>query len=130
MEIIFTSFNSDSCQLLLWIKSKFSYVNCTRRQYCYMPLPTRSCFLIGSGSWPIKDEYLYFVWDDAIITENWHCDHRVDRVDITIIILDTTLVPYFVLHANCFSIAGNRPVHMRPVSRNRCPTPENCVPQS
>ena len=33
-------------------------------------------------------------------------DHRVDREDITIIILDTKLVPDFVLHACCFFIAG------------------------
>ena len=39
-------------------------------------------------------------------------DHRVDREDITIIILDTKLVPDFVLHACCFFIAGNRPVLM------------------
>ena len=37
-------------------------------------------------------------------------NHRVDREDITIIILDTKLVPDFVLHACCFFIAGNRPV--------------------
>ena len=41
------------------------------------------------------------------------CTHRVDRDDITIIIiLDTELVPDFVLHACCFFIAGNRPVLM------------------
>ena len=37
-------------------------------------------------------------------------NQRVDREDITIIILDTKLVPDFVLHACCFFIAGNRPV--------------------
>ena len=36
--------------------------------------------------------------------------HRVDREDSTIIILDTKLVPDFVLHACCFFIAGRRPV--------------------
>ena len=36
--------------------------------------------------------------------------HRVDREDIATIILDTKLVPDFVLHACCFFIAGNRPV--------------------
>ena len=39
-------------------------------------------------------------------------EHRVDREDIPIIILDTKLVPDFVLHACCFFIAGNRPVPM------------------
>ena len=38
------------------------------------------------------------------------CGHRVDREDITIIILDIKLVPDFVLHACCFFIVGNRPV--------------------
>ena len=38
--------------------------------------------------------------------------HRVDREDITIIILDTKLVPDFILHACCFFIVGNRPVLM------------------
>ena len=38
--------------------------------------------------------------------------HRVDREDITIIILDTKLVPDIVLHACCFFIAGNRPVQI------------------
>ena len=37
---------------------------------------------------------------------------RQYREDITIIILDTKLVPDFVLHACCFFIAGNRPVLM------------------
>ena len=40
------------------------------------------------------------------------CMHRVDREDITIIILDTKLVSDFDLHACCFFIAGNRPVLM------------------
>ena len=35
-------------------------------------------------------------------------NHRVDRKDITIIILDTKLVPDFILHACCFFTPGNR----------------------
>ena len=45
--------------------------------------------------------------------------HIVDREDIIIIILDTKLVPDFVLHACCFFIAGNRPVLMRITHENR-----------
>ena len=51
--------------------------------------------------------------------------HRVDREDITIIILDTKLVPDFVMHACCFFIAGNRPVQTLPRSASKSLTHEN-----
>ena len=56
--------------------------------------------------------------------------HRVDREDITIIILDTKLVPDFVLHACYFFIAGNRPVFMLPQRTNKSLTNENRDPKS
>ena len=56
--------------------------------------------------------------------------HRVDREDITIIILDTKLVPDFVLHACYFFIAGNRPVLMLPQRTNKSLTNENRDPKS
>ena len=51
--------------------------------------------------------------------------HRVDREDIAIIILDTKLVPDFVLHACNFFIAGIRPVLMLPPSSSKSITNEN-----
>ena len=48
--------------------------------------------------------------DSDLWTEKVFYNHRVDREDSTIIILDTKLVPDFVLHACCFFIAGDRPV--------------------
>ena len=45
--------------------------------------------------------------------------HRVDREGITIIILDTKLVPDFVLHVCCFFIAGNRSVKTVPRSASK-----------
>ena len=60
--------------------------------------------------------------------------HRVDREDITIIILDTKSVPDFVLHACYFFIAGNRPVLSPPLSAsksltygNRGPKRQHCL---
>ena len=52
----------------------------------------------------------YRTFGNAGNTEAMGKNHRVDREDITIISLDTKLVPDFVLHACCFFIAGNRPV--------------------
>ena len=57
-------------------------------------------------------------------------DHRVNREDSTIIILDTTLVPDFVLHASYFFIAVNRPVLMLPHSTNKSLSYENRGPKS
>ena len=57
-------------------------------------------------------------------------DHRVEREDITIIILDTKLVPDFVLHACCFFIAGNRPVLMLLRSANKSISDENLAAKS
>ena len=48
--------------------------------------------------------------DSDLWTEKVFYNHRGDREDNTIIILDTKLVPDFVLHACCFFIAGNRQV--------------------
>ena len=56
--------------------------------------------------------------------------HRVDREDITIIILDTKLVPDFVLHACCFFIAGNRPVLMLLRSVNKSFSDKNRAAKS
>ena len=56
--------------------------------------------------------------------------HRVDREDITILILDTRLVPDFVLHACYFLIAGNRPFLMLPQRANKSLTYENRDPKS
>ena len=58
------------------------------------------------------------------------CNHRVDRVDSTIIILDTKLVADFVLHACCFFIAGNRPVLTSLRSASKSLTHENRAPKS
>ena len=58
------------------------------------------------------------------------CTHRVVREDITIIILDTKLVPDFVLHACCFFIAGIRPVLKLPHSTNKSLSYENRGPKS
>ena len=56
--------------------------------------------------------------------------HRVDREDITIIILDTKLVPDFILHACCFFIAGNRPVLKLLRRANRSFSDENGAAKS
>ena len=56
--------------------------------------------------------------------------HRVDREDITIIILDTKLVPDFVQHTFCFFIAGNRPVVMLLRSANKSISDENRAAKS
>ena len=59
-----------------------------------------------------------------------YMSHREDREDIPIIILDTKLVPDFVLHACYFFIAGNRPVLM-PLNRtNKSLTYENRAAKS
>ena len=50
----------------------------------------------------------YFV--QVIVISKHSAPHKVDRDDITIIILITKLVPDFVLHACSFFIAANRPV--------------------
>ena len=50
---------------------------------------------------------LKFVWKFVFVI--WYL-HRVDREDSPIIILDTKLVPDFVMHACYFFVAGNRPV--------------------
>ena len=57
-------------------------------------------------------------------------NHRVNREDSPIVILDTTLVPDFVLHACYFFIAGNRPVLMLPHSTNKSLSYENRGPKS
>ena len=51
---------------------------------------------------------IYFILGFHVVTTT----HRVNREDITIIILDIKLVPDFVLRACCFFIAGNRPALM------------------
>ena len=56
--------------------------------------------------------------------------HRVDREDITIIILDTKLVQDFILHASWFSIVGNRPIVMLLPRTKPSVTHENCALQS
>ena len=59
-----------------------------------------------------------------------YTNHRVDREDITIIILDTKLVPDFVPHACCFFIAGNRHVPLLLSSANKSVSDENRAAKS
>ena len=59
-----------------------------------------------------------------------HTNHGVDREDSPIIILDTSLVPDFVLHACYFFITGNPPVLKLPHSTNKSPSYENRGPKS
>ena len=68
------------------------------------------------------------------IQQIWGLKHifndRVDREDIAIIIMDTKLVPDFVLDAWCFFIAGNHPVLTPTRSASKSLTHENRAAKS
>ena len=59
-----------------------------------------------------------------------YSEHRVDREDSPIIILDTKLVPDFVQHDCYFFVAGNRPVLKLPHSTRKGLSYENRGPKS
>ena len=81
-------------------------------------------FIFGIEEHP---ESIIFNGPPLPYADSWY--QRVNRVDITITILDTKLVPDFVLHAYCFSIAVNRPVQIPLPTTNNILTHENCTPQ-
>ena len=67
-------------------------------------------------------------WTKTILTY-WNFYHRVVRVDVTIIVLHTKLMPEFVLHACCFFIAGYRPVSKLPLRASKNLTHKNRAPK-
>ena len=86
--------------------------------------------LLGDGfAYKYKCHTFYFLQSISFPSSLYH-QHRVNREDSPIIILDTTLVPDFVLHACYFFVTGNRSVLKLPHSTNKSLSYENRGPKS